>query len=137
MARATHWLPALALLFGSAAIATEQPPLTDKPGNANRGRAVFLDRQRGHCLLCHQYSAVDEGFQGNIGPSLDGVGNQLSAAALRYRLVDSTRLNPQTVMPAYHRQGGFRDVAPAFRNRPVLTAQEIEDLIAFLRAGGS
>ena len=134
---AVQWsrLLAAALLSCGGASAAEQPPLTAQPGDAERGKQVFLDRQRGHCLLCHQYSAVAAGFQGNIGPSLDGIASRLSAAELRYRLVDSTRLNPATVMPAYHRRDGFKDVAPEFRGQPVLTAQEIEDLVAFLGAG--
>ncbi|MEM6709884.1 MAG: sulfur oxidation c-type cytochrome SoxX [Pseudomonadota bacterium] len=119
----------------SEAVVDRQAPLA-AAGDADRGRAVFLDRQSAHCLLCHQLSSVDEGFQGTLGPSLDGVAQRLTAAQLRYRIVDPTRLNPGTIMPAYHRLNGLNDVAPAYRNRPVLTAQAVEDLVAFLGEAG-
>lgn len=122
-----------ALLLSAESLANEQPSLTDVAGDARRGRAVFLDRQGGHCLLCHQLSAIDDDFQGTIGPSLDGVASRLSDGQLRYRIVDPTRLNPITAMPAYHRLEGFSDVAPAYRGQPVLNAQQVEDLIAYLR----
>jgi sulfur-oxidizing protein SoxX len=113
--------------------AAAMPPLTDVPGDPGRGRAVVLDRDRGHCLLCHRIDQVDESFQGTIGPSLSKVGERLDEDTLRARLVDPTRLNPDTVMPAYYRVEGLRQVANAWRGRPILTAQEVEDVVAFLR----
>ena len=107
-------------------------PLVEGPGDAERGRAVVLDRDRGHCLLCHRIAQLDEGFQGTIGPPLGDVGNRLSASELRARVVDPTRLNPATVMPAYHRVENLRQVAEAYRGLPVLTAREVEDVVAFL-----
>ena len=70
--------------------------------------------------------------QGNVGPSLKGVANRWSEGQLRLRVVDASRLNPQTVMPPYHRIDGLTQVATAFRDRPVLGAEEIEDVVAFL-----
>lgn len=107
-------------------------PLSSVPAEAERGRAVLLDRNAGHCLLCHQLSAVAESSQGNLGPSLDGVADRLSAAELRLRLIDSTRINPDSAMPAYHRTAGLQQVAPEFADQPVLSAAQIEDLIAYL-----
>lgn len=112
---------------------TIQQALTDQPGNANNGLAVFLDRERGHCLLCHQVASLDATFQGNIGPDLSHVGEQLSEAQLRLRLVDGTRLNPNTVMPAYFRIDELRQVGTDYRGKTVLTAQEVEDVIAYLQ----
>lgn len=120
------------LLLWLASSAGAMPPLTEQPGDPHRGRAVVLDRDRGHCLLCHRIAQVDEGFQGTIGPSLSDVGRRLAPAELRERLVDPTRLNPATVMPAYHRVAGLRQVARAYRGRPILTAREVEDVVAFL-----
>ena len=107
-------------------------PLTSQPGDAQRGRAVYVDRDRGHCLLCHASAHVDEPFAGTIGPDLSAIGDVYSAGQLRYRVVDSTLMTPDTVMPAYYRIDGLTQVDTAYEGRPVLTAQEVEDLIAFL-----
>ncbi len=107
--------------------------LTDQPGRVEAGRAVFVDRQTGHCLLCHAVVRIDEPFKGNVGPDLS-CGSPLSEAQLRLRLVDSTRINPQTVMPSYYRVEGLTQVANDYQGRPVLAAQQIEDLIAFVRS---
>jgi sulfur-oxidizing protein SoxX len=107
-------------------------PLGGLRGDAARGRALVLDRQRGLCLLCHSGPFPEERFQGNLAPSLSGAGRRWSEGQLRLRLVDSKRLNPDTIMPSYGRTEGLHRVAPAFRGRPVLAHQEIEDLVAYL-----
>ncbi|GAB4185740.1 MAG: hypothetical protein OHK0024_25990 [Thalassobaculales bacterium] len=107
-------------------------PLTGQPGDPARGRAIVADRQRGLCLLCHSGPFPEERFQGTLAPPLDGAGGRLSIGQLRLRLVDPTLVNPQTPMPAYHRVEGLNRVGPAWRGRPVLSAQEIEDVVAFL-----
>jgi sulfur-oxidizing protein SoxX len=107
-------------------------PLGGKVGDIERGRALVLDRTQGNCLICHHVPEPNEPFQGTIGPDLAGVGARLEAGQLRLRLVDASLLNPQTVMPPYFRNQGLRDVAPAFRDRPALTAQEIEDVVTYL-----
>lgn len=107
-------------------------PLGDKIGDAIRGRALVLDRTQGNCLICHHVPEPNEPFQGTIGPDLAGIATRLDAGQLRLRLVDAGLLNPQTVMPPYFRIEGLRDVAPAFRDRPALNAQEIEDVVAYL-----
>ena len=107
-------------------------PLTRGPGDATRGRAVVLGRDAGNCLLCHAVPDASEVPAGNIGPPLAGVGKRLSAAQLRLRLVDSTRINPNSVMPAYYRTNGLNQVASAYRGKPLLTAQQIEDVIVYL-----
>ena len=107
-------------------------PIGGKVGNIKRGRALVLDRTHGNCLICHQVPEPSEPFQGTIGPDLAGVGSRLDVGQLRLRLVDASLLNPQTVMPPYFRNQGLRDVAPAFRDRPALTAQEIEDVVTYL-----
>jgi len=106
--------------------------LTDRGGDALNGRAVFVDRGRGHCLLCHEVASIDEPFQGTIGPDLSAVGDRLSAAQLRLRLVDTTRLNADTVMPAYYRVHDLRQVSEPYVGKPVLGAQEVEDVVAYL-----
>lgn len=107
-------------------------PLTKIPGDPVAGRAIYVDRDRGHCLLCHAVSSLNETFHGTIGPDLSDVGNRLSPEQLRMQIVDSTRLNRETVMPAYYRVESLTQVAEEFQDKPVLTAQEVEDLVAFL-----
>ncbi len=123
----------LAAVAGSALAAGDLPgPLTGARGDPARGRAIVVSRQQGLCLLCHSGPFPEERFQGGIGPSLAGVGARMPEGELRLRLVDPERFNPQTVMPAYFRSEGLTRVAPALRGKPVLSAAQIEDVVAFL-----
>ncbi|HEV7267146.1 MAG TPA: sulfur oxidation c-type cytochrome SoxX [Falsiroseomonas sp.] len=106
--------------------------LTGAPGDATRGRAIVADRQRGLCLLCHSGPFPEEPFQGNLAPSLSGAGTRWEEGQLRLRLVDGKRLNPDSIMPSYHTTEGLHRVGPAFRGRTILSAAEIEDVLAFL-----
>ena len=108
-------------------------PLTTKPGDAARGRAIVVSRQTGLCLLCHSGPFPEEPAQGNIASNLSGTGARWSPAQLRLRVADARRLDPQSLMPSFHRAEGFTRVAPAFRDKPVLDAQQVEDVVAFLR----
>ena len=105
--------------------------LTGRPGDVAEGRKVVEDRKLGNCLSCHAFPFVAED-PGNIGPDLHGVGARLTAAQLRLRVVNMKVLDPQTIMPAYFRVAGLRDVAKPFADKPILTAQQVEDLVAFL-----
>jgi L-cysteine S-thiosulfotransferase len=106
--------------------------LTGTAGDPVRGRAVVEDRRLGACLLCHAGPFPEEKFQGTLAPDLSGAGSRWSEGQLRLRLVDPTRLNPDTIMPAYYRVEGLTRVGPAWRGKPILTAEQIEDVIAFL-----
>ena len=106
--------------------------LTGAPGDAVRGRAVVANRQVGLCLLCHTGPIPEERFQGNLAPDLAGAGKRWSAGQLRLRMVDARALNPQTIMPPYHRTDGLHRVAPAFTAAPMLSAQQVEDVVAYL-----
>ncbi len=106
--------------------------LTDLPGRPEAGRDVFLDRERGHCLLCHRVAPLRDPFQGTIGPDLSMIGSVLSKDQLRLRVVDQAALNPETVMPSYFKVSGLHQVGTAFAGKPVLTAQEVEDVVAYL-----
>lgn len=101
-------------------------------GDPARGRAIVVNRQLGLCLLCHSGPFPEERFQGDLAPDLKGVGNRLSAGQLRLRIVDSGRVVAATIMPAYYRIEGLTRVAPAFQGKPVLSAEQIEDMVAFL-----
>ena len=106
--------------------------LTGLPGDPGRGGAIVVNRQVGLCLLCHSGPFPEERFQGDLAPDLTGVGRRLSAGQLRLWIVDPTRVNPATIMPAYRRTEGLTRVAPAFRGKPVLSAEQVEDVVAFL-----
>ena len=106
--------------------------LTGAPGDAARGRAIVADRTRGLCLLCHTAPIPEERFQGNLAPSLSGAGARSDEAQFRLRMVDSRRLNPETIMPAYGRRDGFHRVGTAWQGRAILSDAEIEDVIAYL-----
>jgi L-cysteine S-thiosulfotransferase len=108
-------------------------PLTATPGDAARGRAIVAGRTTGLCLLCHAAPIPEERFQGDLATDLAGAGLRWSEAQLRLRLVDARRLNPASIMPAYYRAGGLQRVGEAWRGRTVLTAQQIEDVVAYLR----
>jgi L-cysteine S-thiosulfotransferase len=127
------WAAALLLLTSTAAADDAIPSsLTGTAGDASRGRAVVLDRHVGLCLLCHSGPFPEELFQGNLAPSLAGVGTRLSAGQIRLRIADPGRVNPNTIMPAYFKSEGLTRVAPAHRGKTVLSAQQIEDVVAFL-----
>src|SRR5207237_8550679 len=106
--------------------------LTGAKGDPARGRAIVANRQVGLCLLCHRGPFPDQRFQGNLAPDLRGAGSRWSEGQLRLRIVDSSRINPASIMPAYHRTEGLARVAPTWRGKPVLTAEQIEDVVAFL-----
>ena len=93
----------------------------------------MADRHVGLCLLCHSGPFPEERFQGDLAPSLAGVGARLSAGQIRLRIVDPGRVNPATLMPPYFRAESLQRVAPAYRGKTVLTAQQIEDVVAYLQ----
>lgn len=109
-------------------------PLTDTPGDPLRGRRVAVDGELGNCSICHVLpdTSIPADAFGNLGPSLEGVGRRLNRGQLRLRIVDASLINPDTVMPPYHRTAGLTRVDPAYRGQPILSAQQVEDLVAWL-----
>lgn len=110
-----------------------EAPLADAPGDPSRGRAIIVSRQTGLCLLCHTGPFQEERAQGTLAPSLAGAGSRWSEGQLRLRVADARRLNPATIMPSYYRTDGLVRVGTAWQDKPVLTGQQIEDVVAFLR----
>ena len=106
--------------------------LTHAPGDAVRGRAIVGNRQIGLCLLCHQAPIAEDRFQGDISTNLTGVGARWTVPQLRLRIVNSRQINPASVMPAYYRIDGLERVAASSRDKPILEAQQIEDVVAWL-----
>jgi len=141
-----HRAVALLLLGAAGAAAADVPPggyevvgdgiplpLMATPGDPARGRAVVASRQTGLCLLCHAAPIPEERLQGNIGTDLAGAGARWTEAQLRLRVADARRLNPATTMPATYRTDGLQQVGSAWQGRPVLSAQQVEDVVAYLR----
>jgi L-cysteine S-thiosulfotransferase len=137
-------MTALALLAASAApghaelvsykIAGDAIPasLTGGQGDAARGRMIVANHNTGLCLLCHSGPFPQDKFQGTMAPDLAGAGARWSEAQLRLRIVDASKFNAATIMPPFYRVDHLTRVAPAFRDKPVLTAVEVEDVIAYL-----
>ncbi|WP_342732728.1 sulfur oxidation c-type cytochrome SoxX [Bradyrhizobium sp. B117] len=145
MARAFHHIAtmiAAGLAFACPAKAAELAPykitgdgiaesLTGSLGDAARGRALVLARTT-TCILCHSGPFLETRFQGDLAPDLTGAGNRWTASQLRLRLVDAARFNPETIMPSYYRNDGLVRVGRNFAGKPILSAAEIEDIVAFL-----
>jgi sulfur-oxidizing protein SoxX len=141
--RLPGWLAVLAAVAGCATAAPGalvpyrvegdaiREPLASAPGDAARGKQVVLGRDS-NCLLCHVVPDSGIRFMGDVGPPLSAVGARLSEGQLRLRIVDSLRLNPDSVMPSYYRVDGLNQVARAWHGKPVLTAQQVEDAVAYL-----
>ena len=106
--------------------------LTGVPGDAKKGRALAINRKRGNCLACHQMPINEQQFHGNIGPELEGVGDSYSAGELRLRIVNSKIINPDTIMPAFYKNAGYSRVLKKFKGKTILSAQEVEDIVAYL-----
>lgn len=111
--------------------------LTGATGSTAAGKAEFVSREGGHCVLCHGIDGLETEFQGNVGPDLTGIGDRLTPGQIRLRIVDAQRIWPDTVMPSYYRTGGLRQVGQEFEGEPALTARQIEDLVAYLSSQGS
>lgn len=109
--------------------------LTDKPGDPKAGEKVFVNRRQGNCLGCHEVGALKaaEEFHGEVGPTLDGVGSRWPAAQLRMIVVNPKKVfTDETVMPAFYRVDDLHRVRPEFEGKPILTAQQVEDVVAYL-----
>lgn len=102
-------------------------------GDALRGRAIVSNRQVGLCLLCHTGPIPEERFQGNLAPDLQGAGRRWSSAQLRLRMVDASHFNHATIMPSYYKTDGLNRVAAGFQGKTILSAQQIEDVVAWLQ----
>ena len=106
-------------------------PLTNTRGDVARGRALVVERSS-TCILCHNGPFPEQKFQGDLAPSLAGTGGRWSEGQLRLRVVDASSLNEATIMPSYYRMDGLTRVGPAWRGKPMLSAEQIEDIVAYL-----
>ena len=134
----------LGLLLGAGAQAEElvkfeivggariDKSLTGQPGDPVNGRKLAIDRKLGNCLACHVLPIPEQPFHGNVGPDLSETGGNFSEGELRLRVVDSKVLNPDTIMPAFYRNDGFERVLKKFQGKTMLSAQQVEDIVAYL-----
>jgi sulfur-oxidizing protein SoxX len=106
--------------------------LTGSKGDPARGRAIVANHTVGLCLLCHSGPFPEDRFQGNVAPDLSGAGTRWNEGQLRLRIVDASKLNPDTIMPPFYRVDDLTRVATAYRDKPVLTAVDVEDVVAYL-----
>ncbi len=128
---------ASATLSGAAEYKVEdeaiKASLTGQAGNVDNGKKVFLNRKKGNCLACHVVSSLkDQPFHGEVGPPLDGAASRWSEGELRLRIVNSKLLNEDTIMPAFHRADGLHRVLKKFKGKTMLSAQEVEDVLAYV-----
>jgi sulfur-oxidizing protein SoxX len=105
--------------------------LTTAPGDVARGRTLVVERSS-TCILCHSGPFPEVRFQGDLAPGLAGSGSRWSEGQLRLRLVDASHLNAATIMPSYYRVDGLDRVGPSWRGKPILSAEQIEDIVAYL-----
>ncbi|MFS2005406.1 sulfur oxidation c-type cytochrome SoxX [Duganella sp. CT11-25] len=124
-------LGAAALLMSALSLPAPLPGTA--AGDPARGRAIVANRQVGLCLLCHTGPIPEERFQGNLAPDLQGAGRRWNAAQLRARIVDASQFNPDTIMPSYYKTEGLNRVAAAHQGKTILSAQQIEDVVAWLQ----
>ena len=151
-----HFVNGLALLAmtGGAAWAQEVAPtdvafddygevaesLTGVPGNVDRGKEVMTTRGLGNCIACHAVTDLqDFPFHGDTGPSLDGVAERWSEAQLRGIVANAKMTFPDTMMPSFYHTGPYIRPGDAFTGKaaegelpPLLQAQDIEDVVAYL-----
>lgn len=140
-----HLLAAMMVTIGAAPAVAQEPlhvftvdgdavhaPLGGHPGDAARGRKIVGNRQVGLCLLCHSGPFPEERFQGTLAPNLGGAGARWTEGQLRLRIIDARRFKADTIMPSYYRVDGLNRVPASLRGKPILTAQQIEDVIAYL-----
>jgi len=137
---------AAAGLFAAAAFADVAPQdvmivdeseipqaLTDVAGDAVNGRVIAISRKKGNCLACHQMPVEEQLFHGEVGPALWGVGNNYNAAELRLRVVNYKTLNEDVLMPSFYvNSDDMHRVIKKFKGKTILSAQEVEDVIAYL-----
>jgi len=125
--------PGVAAAAGYRVVGDAAPdPLTSAPSDARRGWATMVDADRGNCLLCHATPPAPASAAGTLGPPLAGVGGRMTAGQLRLRIIDGRKIDPARIMPPYYRIEGLTRVDPRWRGRTVLSAQEVEDVVAYL-----
>ena len=107
--------------------------LTGASGDAGKGRETFINRKQGNCLGCHAVAELAaEPFHGEVGPPLDGVADRYEEGEIRLQVVNAKVANPDTIMPGFYVSDGLHRVAEKFQGKTILTADQVEDIVAYL-----
>ena len=106
--------------------------LTGKPGDAKKGRATAINRKKGNCLACHVLPIPEQAYHGQIGPDLNGVASRYKEGEIRLRVVNPKVVNADTIMPAFYKNDGLHRVLKKFKGKTVLSAAEVEDVVAYM-----
>ncbi len=110
-----------------------EKPLCGFVGDTKRGKAIASDGSKGNCLACHQLPIDGIEAYGTIGPPLEGVGSRLTEGFIRLRVVDTRNINPMSIMPGFYRDPDLINrPGKDYAGRTFLTAQQVEDVIAYL-----
>ncbi len=110
-----------------------EEPLCGLDGDALRGVRIVTDSHQGNCLACHQLPVPGIEAYGNIGPPLQGVASRFTEAQIRVRIVDTRNINPMSIMPGFYRDPRLINrPGKSYRGKTFLTAQQVEDVIAYL-----
>lgn len=129
--------PAQAISPGDVKIVEGQvtASLTGKAGDAAAGKKVFINRKQGNCLACHtNKDASKQPFHGEIGPELNGVADRYTEPQMRAILVNSKQVfGNKTIMPSFYRIINDQRSRKQFHDKPILQAQQVEDVIAYLK----
>jgi len=121
-------------------------PLAGRRGVPERGLRWVVSPQRGHCIACHEIPSLKEriepeepvsrrrfGYHGTVGPSLEGVAGRYTEGELRLLIVDPSAALPAAIKPVYHRVEGLHGVDANCAGKPILSAAQVEDIVAFLK----
>ena len=112
---------------------TVEASLTGVSGDPANGRKVFANRKQGNCLACHTNSDLsEESFHGEVGPGMDGVADRWTEAELRGIVTNSKQMFEGTIMPAFYVDSGYERPLDDFAGKSILTAQQVEDVVAYL-----
>ncbi|WP_299690524.1 sulfur oxidation c-type cytochrome SoxX [uncultured Tateyamaria sp.] len=112
---------------------TVEQSLTGQAGDAVEGRKVFANRKQGNCLACHTNADLsEESFHGEVGPPMDGVADRWTQAELRGIVTNSKMMFEGTIMPAFYVDAGYTRPLDDFAGQSILTAQQVEDVVAYL-----
>lgn len=125
------------VVFVEGAVETS---LSGMPGDPASG-AKIMNKGAGNCIACHKVSDLSHlAFQGDVGPELDGVADRWSEAELRGIVANAKIMFPDSRMPSFYKTEGFTRLGNAYTGKahgdgevqPLLTAQQIEDVVSYL-----
>ena len=123
-----------AVVMGLLSSAVYAEPIAPSAVKFDDGREVFKNRKQGNCLACHVNAEMpEESFHGEVGPEMTGAADRWSAEELRGIVSNSKMMFEGTIMPAFYRDTGLERPLKKFAGQTILTAQQVEDVVAYLQ----